>query len=136
MSYRDVIYLILILKRFYYDLLKFNFTLGLISLTLQIRKVVHFFLHTLYIYVVWYKIEKLFFSILSYIVQHLWSHGLTVSYYCQTACRECILSFVSRRECILSFVSRQWVHFVKCLTVQGLREFSIQVLSTYIKNLK
>ena len=50
MSYRDVIYLILILKRFYYDLLKFNFTLGLIYLTLQIRKVVHFFLHTLYLH--------------------------------------------------------------------------------------
>ena len=43
MSYKGIIYLISILKRFYYDLLNSIFILGLISLTLQSRKVVHFF---------------------------------------------------------------------------------------------
>ena len=88
-----------------------------------------------YLHIVWkgerFTQKMYLFSILLYIVQHLWRHGLTVFYYCQTASRECILSFVSRRECILSFVSRreyilsfvsrQWVHFDICLTVRDLR---------------
>ena len=48
MSYKGIIYIISILKRFYYDLLNSIFILGLTSLTLQSRKVVHFFLLTLY----------------------------------------------------------------------------------------
>ena len=42
LSHRDVIYLILILRRFFYGSLKFNFTLELIFLVLERRKAVHF----------------------------------------------------------------------------------------------
>ena len=43
LTYRDVQYLILILRRFYFDLLKCNLSVGVTVLKLQSCKVVHFF---------------------------------------------------------------------------------------------
>ena len=48
LTYRDVQYLILILRRFYFDLVKYNLSLGVKVLKLQSCKVVHFFLYALY----------------------------------------------------------------------------------------